>query len=81
MTKSERRIKKLEKKWATDMAWLNSGCKDVFKRVRKFFRNEMESMMYGTRPNNAIDRFEHAFFWWAKLFIILFALKGIGVIQ
>lgn len=47
---------------------------------KKELKTQMESMMYGIRPKNAIDRFEHTFFWWAKLFIILFALKGIGII-
>ena len=40
----------------------------------------MEGMMYGKRPKDAVDRFEHAFFWWLKLFIIIFALKGVGII-
>jgi len=81
MTKSETlKIKKLEKKWAKDIAWFNGGFKEVFRRVKRFFKKEMEGMMYGKRPKDAVDRFEHLFFWWAKLGIILFALKGIGII-
>jgi len=81
MTKSETlKIKKLEKRWAKDLAWFNKGLKDVFRRVRRFYTKEMEEMMYGVRPKDAVDRFEHAFFWWCKLFIILFALKGVGAI-
>lgn len=81
MTKSERlRLAYKKKQWDKSLAWFNNGCKDVFKRVKKFFRKEMEEMMYGVRPKDAVDRFEHAFFWWAKLGIILFALKGIGII-
>jgi len=78
--KSEIRIKKLEKKWAEDSAWFNNGCKEVFRRVKRFLRKEMEGMMYGVRPKDAVDRFEHAFWWWMKLFIILFAIKGVGMI-
>ena len=74
------KIKKLEKKWAKDLAWFNSGCKDVFRRVKRFFGKEMEEMMYGVRPNNTVDRFEHAFWWWMKLFIVLYAIKGVGII-
>jgi len=74
------KIKKLEKRWDKSLTWLNNGRKEVFRRVKRFFKKEMEGMMYGVRPKDAVDRFEHAFFWWCKLFIILFALKGVGAI-
>jgi hypothetical protein len=74
------KLRRFERRWAKDVAWFNGGCKEVFQRVRRFFRKEMEGMMYGIRPKDAVDRFEHAFFWWVKLFIILFALKGVGII-
>jgi len=81
MKKSETlKIKKLEKRWDKSLAWFNNGRKEVFRRVKRFFKKEMEGMMYGKRPKDAVDRFEHLFFWWAKLGIILFALKGIGII-
>ena len=81
MTKSETlKIKKLEKKWAKDLAWLFGGLKDVFRRVKRFTRKEMEGMMYGKKPKDAVDRYEHAFWWWMKLFIILYAIKGVGII-
>jgi hypothetical protein len=75
-----RKIEIKKKEWDKSMAWFNNGIKNVFYRVKRFFRKEMEAMMYGTRPKDAVDRFEHAFFWWAKLLIILFALKGVGII-
>ena len=48
--------------------------------TKKELRYQMDSMMYGTRPKDSIDRFEHAFWWWIKLFIILMALKGLHII-
>ena len=74
------KIRSFEKRWEADLAWLKGGFKEVFRRVKRFFKKEMEGMMYGKRPKDAVDRFEHAFFWWCKLFIILFALKGVGAI-
>jgi hypothetical protein len=74
------KIKRLDKRWKKDVAWLNNGFKEVWRRVKRFSKKEMEGMMYGVRPKDAVDRFEHLFFWWAKLGIILFALKGIGII-
>jgi hypothetical protein len=81
LKKSEiRRLEAKKKRWDEDIAWLKKGYKEVFRRVKRFLKKEMEGMMYGVRPKDAVDRFEHAFFWWCKLFIILFALKGLGVI-
>ena len=81
MTKSEtQKIRSFEKRWDESLAWLNNGCKEVWRRVKRFFRKEMEGMMYGVRPKDAVDRFEHAFFWWCKMAIILYALKGGGII-
>lgn len=80
MTKSERRIKKFEKRWDKDLAWLNHGWRGFWRRIKRFIIKEMEGMMYGKRPKDAVDRFEHLFFWWCKLAIIWFALKGANII-
>ena len=74
------KIEKLEKRWDADLAWLNHGWHEVWKRIKRFIRHEMEGMMYGKRPKDPIDRYEHAFWWWLKLFIIIFAIKGLGII-
>jgi len=78
MTKrsENRKIKAKERYWDGILCPFNHFCKSTKKEIKK----QMEGMMYGVRPKDPIDRFEHLFFWWAKLFIVLFALKGIGII-
>jgi hypothetical protein len=77
MTKSEiHKIATKKREWDRNMR----GFDRFWNGFKKGIRNEMEGMMYGKRPKDAVDRFEHAFFWWVKLFIILFALKGVNII-
>lgn len=79
MTKKQREQHQFESKkrdWDRSMR----GFDHFWKATKKELKLQMEGMMYGVRPKDAVDRFEHTFFWWVKLGIILFALKGIGVI-
>ena len=74
------KIRSFEKRWDESLAWLNNGFKEVWRRVKRFFRKEMEGMMYGVKPRAWEDRLEHAFWWWMKLGIIILAFKGAGII-
>ena len=77
MTKSEiHRIAIKKREWDKVMLPVDH----FWKATKKELKLQMEGMMYAKRPKDAVDRYEHAFFWWCKLFIILFALKGVGAI-
>ena len=65
-----------KKKWDRAMLPVDH----FWKATKKELKLQMEGMMYAKRPKDAVDRFEHAFFWWVKLGIILFAIKGVGLI-